>query len=58
MQFTFDMRQIQEEQQIMINECKSHFGCKDCKIYNGEEIQIGQSRFVCQNYGRGKQNAG
>lgn len=50
------MQSMQNDMNIMYEFCKTHI-CQECDIYYGKPMQIGNSIFQCQNFGKGENNA-
>ena len=43
------MMQMQQEQQMVMQICKEHYGCVGCPIKEKGYIQINQSKWSCEN---------
>ena len=54
MEFTINM--LGSEMVQLLQYCKEHFACRSCEIYQGSNIQIGNTIFTCENYGKGQDN--
>lgn len=58
MQMNIDLvqlQQLQQENAFMYQYCADHLGCKECEIHKGNQMQIGNSIFSCENIGKGKE---